>query len=216
VHQRLSCHFPDGAFVHSRDVTFDESVTRDSATVPWAVESESGIKMINPSPEVTDALGDLLAAAVSSSESPDSESSIVCLDVHPAGPVHACHLQCDDGIPRSFQQAMKSPLAAACKHACDDEMSWMNVLKVFKRRFCPQIGRLMKLSHESIGISRPWHSCAGKLPSHRIPKLDVASIWRMQRFSSLRQYQSETGVLCVQWFLHSGCQCFSPECRVEE
>jgi hypothetical protein len=81
--------FPDGAFVHSRDVTFDESVTHDSATVPWAVESDSGDKIINPSPDVTDALADLLAGGVSSSESPDSESPIVSLDVDLASPVHA-------------------------------------------------------------------------------------------------------------------------------
>jgi hypothetical protein len=37
--------------VHSRDVTFDESVTLDSATVPCAVESDSGIKIINPFPK---------------------------------------------------------------------------------------------------------------------------------------------------------------------
>jgi hypothetical protein len=106
-------------------------VTRDSATGPWAVESESGVKVLNPSPDVTDALADLLAGGVSSSESPDSESPIVSLDVDPASSVHACHVQCDADIPRSFQQAMKSPLAAAWKDACDDEISRMNVLHVF-------------------------------------------------------------------------------------
>jgi hypothetical protein len=44
--------------------------------------------------------------------------------------VHACHVQSDAGIPRTFQKAMKSPLAAAWKDACDDEISRMNVLDV--------------------------------------------------------------------------------------
>ena len=33
---------PDGTFLYSRDVSFDETVTRDTPTVPWVVQSDSG------------------------------------------------------------------------------------------------------------------------------------------------------------------------------
>jgi hypothetical protein len=76
------------------------------------VAGDAGIKMINPSPDVTDALADLLAGGVSS-ESPDSDASMISLDVDPSHAAHECHVQYDDHIPKSFQQAMRTPLAAS-------------------------------------------------------------------------------------------------------
>jgi hypothetical protein len=100
---------------------FDESVTRDAATIPWAVESDSGAKIINPSSLETDALAELLTGGVQSSDSSDIP---LTLDVDPAEPACAFHTpHVAQPVPRSIQQGMRSPLSAAWKDACDLEIS---------------------------------------------------------------------------------------------
>ena len=119
---------PDGTFLYSRDVTFDESVTRDASAVPWAVQGDSG-NNINDSASVTDALAELLAGGMLTDPDACSDASYeLPVNLDPAQPLRASSATAN--VPRSLQQAMKSPLAAEWKQACDEELARIIALHV--------------------------------------------------------------------------------------
>ena len=119
---------PDGTLLYSRNVTFDETVTRDASTVPWAVQGDSG-NIINDPASVTDALAELLAGCMPTDPDACSDASYDSpVNLDPAQPLRASSTTAN--VPMSFQQAMKSPLAAEWKQACDEELARIIALHV--------------------------------------------------------------------------------------